>query len=205
MNELAQRTRELFPLLCSIALLAIPTIGQTENTTSLKGEIIKCPYMPPHLTKIPTCGGERVTCMGTDGHDLIWGTDVDDVIYGDAGNDVIQADAGDDIVCGGEGDDAIHGARGNDTIYGDEGTDWLFGARGADTLYGGPGDLDVLWGGPSYDKLDGGPGDRDFCLQQREMAEVNDKTCEVIYPPLGYLHDQNVEIPPGVVERLKFE
>lgn len=168
------------------------------------GAMIACPYIPDDLAKVPLCDGKPATCVGTDGHDLIWGTDSTDVIVAGAGNDVIQGDAGDDTICGGKGDDAIHGARGDDTIFGEEGTDWVFGAVDNDVLWGGPGDFDVLWGGPGHDKIDGGPGDYDVCLKQREGAEVNIESCETIYPPTGYRHDEEHELGTGVIgPRLK--
>jgi Ca2+-binding RTX toxin-like protein len=163
------------------------------------GAIIVCPYLPQELIEIPLCNGLEATCVGTDGHDIIWGTDVSDVIYTGAGNDIVQADDGADTVCGGPGNDALHGARGSDELFGDEGSDWLFGARGNDTLWGGPGDFDVLWGGPGEDRLDGGPGVGDACLTQRDRGIANEDTCEAIYPPVGYKHGEQNELGPGIV------
>jgi hypothetical protein len=161
--------------------------------------VIKCPFLPPDLSKVPLCHGEKATCVGTDGHDLILGSDKNDVIVAGPGNDVVHGDAGDDILCGGPGNDSLFGARGADIIYGGPGDDWLFGAPDPDELYGGPGDFDVLWDGPGYGKLDGGPGNHDVCMLQREMAEVIEGTCETIYPPPGYLHDEEPE--PGVLKK----
>ena len=160
--------------------------------------VIKCPYFPAGLTEVPTCHGKKATCVGTDGHDLILGSDEADVIVAGSGNDAVHGDAGDDIICGGPGNDSLFGARGADVIYGDEGDDWLFGAPEPDELYGGPGDFDVLWEGPGYGKLDGGPGTHDVCMLQRELAEVNAESCETIYPPPGYLHDEDPA--PGLLK-----
>jgi Ca2+-binding RTX toxin-like protein len=161
--------------------------------------VIKCPYLPPGLSEVPLCHGKKATCVGTDGHDLILGSDKHDVIVAGPGNDVVHGDAADDILCGGPGNDSLFGARGADIIYGGPGDDWLFGAPDPDELYGGPGDFDVLWDGPGYGKLDGGPGNYDVCMLQREMAEVIEGTCETIYPPPGYLHDDEPE--PGVLKK----
>ena len=161
--------------------------------------VIKCPYLPPGLGEVPTCHGKKATCVGTAGHDLILGSDQSDVIVAGGGNDAVHGDAGDDILCGGQGNDSLFGARGADIIYGGPGDDWLFGAPDPDELYGGPGDFDILWEGPGFGKVDGGPGDYDVCMLQREMAEVNEDTCETIYPPPGYLHDD--EPDPGVLKR----
>ncbi len=165
--------------------------------------VVKCPYLDPTLSKsrIPTCDGVAATCMGTDGHDLIIGGNGDDVIVGLAGNDVIHGDEGRDLICGGPGNDAIHGAKGDDRLFGGEGNDNLFGARGDDQLFGGPGDFDVLWGGPGYDRLDGGPGAHDLCMLQRQLGEVVATTCGTVYPPPGYVHDE--EPDPGILKALE--
>ena len=84
-------------------------------------------------------------------------------------------------------------------MLGEEGTDWLFGAPGPDRLYGGPGDYDILWGGPGVDYLDGGPGDFDVCMLQREMGEYDKEGCDTIYPPPGYVHDEDPEA--GLLKR----
>jgi Ca2+-binding RTX toxin-like protein len=186
--------------LVALVGIAIPAIAD-EPIVILggSGAIIHCPYLPAQLTTIPLCNDKQATCVGTDGHDIIWGTDGPDVIYAGAGNDVVQADAGDDTVCGGPGNDSIHGARGNDVIFGDEGTDWLFGASGNDSLWGGDGDFDVLWGGPNDDFLDGGPGTKDVCLGQRDINVSNPETCEAIHPPKGYTHGSAEELGPGII------
>lgn len=183
-----------------VVALPISPLVLADSATGLSGVVIKCPYVPPGLAEIPTCQGLRATCVGTEGSDLIWGTEDDDVIVGGGGDDVIHGDAGDDTICGGPGNDVIHGARGEDALFGEEGSDVLFGARDEDVLFGGPGDHDVLWGGPGLDNLDGGDGVGDLCLQQRDLAEVNVESCEVIYPPIGFDHDREVEIPPGIVD-----
>ncbi len=161
--------------------------------------VIKCPYLPPDLTPAttPLCDGVFPTCIGTEGPDLILGTDKHDVIAGRGGNDTIHGDAGDDTICGGSGNDSILGARGADTIFGEEGDDFLFGAPGGDKLDGGPGDYDVLWGGPGYDNLNGGPGKFDVCMLQREMGDYDAEGCNTVYPPPGYVHDE--EPDPGVL------
>jgi Ca2+-binding RTX toxin-like protein len=171
------------------------------ETTSLGGEgaVVVCPYLPEGMTDVPLCDGLPATCVGTDGHDVIWGTDGTDVIIAGAGHDVIQADAGDDTVCGGDGNDAIHGARGDDKLFGGDGSDWVFGAKDNDSLWGEDGDFDVLWGGPGVDSLDGGPGEYDVCLTQRDGGEVNLESCETIYPPIGYKHDQEHELGTGII------
>ena len=159
--------------------------------------VIKCPYLPAGLKEIPLCGGRPATCVGTIGADLILGTDEPDVIVAGHGNDVVHGDAGDDVICGGPGNDSLMGARGLDRLFGDEGDDWLFGAPGDDELDGGEGDHDVLWGGPGFDKLDGGPGAFDVCLLQRELGEFVVDGCNTVYPPPGYVHDE--EPDPGVL------
>ncbi len=159
--------------------------------------VIKCPYVPEGLQSIPTCGGKLATCIGTDGHDLILGSEEDDVIAALGGRNVVHGDAGNDTICGGPEGDSLFGARGDDTIYGEGGSDWLFGAPGADKLRGGEGDFDVLWGGPGFDDLDGGPGDNDVCLLQREMGAYTDE-CNTVYPPPGYVHEQEPE--PGILK-----
>ena len=161
--------------------------------------VIKCPYIPENLKSIPECGGKVATCVGTSGNDLILGSEEKDVIASLAGNDVVHGDAEDDIICGGPGTDSLFGARGHDVIYGGPGDDWLFGAKEDDKLYGGPGDYDVLWGGPGVDMLDGGPGNFDVCMLQRDMGEFNEKGCNTVYPPPGYVHDE--EPSPGVLKK----
>ena len=161
--------------------------------------VIKCPYLPEGMKDVPLCGGQRATCVGTAGADLILGTEDDDVIVAGPGNDVVHGDAADDIICGGPGNDSLMGARGVDRLFGGPGNDWLFGAPGGDELNGGPGDYDVLWGGPGFDKLNGGPGDFDVCLLQREMGDFDAEGCNTVYPPPGYVHDE--EPDPGVLRK----
>lgn len=161
--------------------------------------VIKCPYLPAGLTEIPVCGGRPATCVGTDGPDLILGTEDDDVVVAGAGNDVVHGDAEDDVICGGPGNDSLMGARGHDRLFAGPGDDWLFGAPGDDELDGGEGDHDVLWGGPGFDKLNGGPGDFDVCMLQREMGDYDAEGCNTVYPPPGYVHDE--EPDPGVLRR----
>jgi hypothetical protein len=162
--------------------------------------VIKCPYLPPGLSEVPLCHGEKATCVGTNGHDLILGSDKNDVIVAGPGNDVVHGDAADDILCGGPGNDSLMGARGVDRLFGGPGNDWLFGAPGDDELNGGEGDYDVLWGGPGYDNLDGGPGAYDVCLLQREMGDFDAEGCNTVYPPPGYEHDDEPE--PGLLKQL---
>jgi len=185
----------------ALAATLIPAAVVAETTAALGGDgaIIICPYLPDDLAEVPLCNGKAATCVGTDGHDIIWGTDGSDVIYTGAGNDIVQADEGDDTVCGGPGNDAIHGARGDDELFGEDGSDWLFGARGNDTLWGGAGDFDVLWGGPGVDELDGGPGTQDACLTQRDRGVANEATCEAIHPPPDYQHGAQEELGPGII------
>lgn len=161
--------------------------------------VIKCPYLPAGMADVPVCGGLPATCVGTSGADLILGTDEGDVIVAGDGNDVVHGDAEDDTICGGPGNDSLMGARGEDRLFGGPGNDWLFGAPGGDELNGGEGDHDVLWGGPGFDKLDGGPGAYDVCLLQREMGDFDAEGCNTVYPPPGYVHDE--EPDPGVLRK----
>lgn len=161
--------------------------------------VIKCPFLPDGLVDPPLCGGSPATCVGTAGADLILGTDKNDVIAAGDGNDVVHGDAADDTICGGAGNDSLMGARGFDRLFGGPGDDWLFGAPGNDELDGGEGDYDVLWGGPGFDNLNGGPGRYDVCLLQREMGDYDAEGCNTVYPPPGYVHDQ--EPDPGVLRQ----
>jgi Ca2+-binding RTX toxin-like protein len=161
--------------------------------------VIKCPYIPEGLGEIPVCGGQPATCVGTEGRDLILGTEEDDVIVAGGGNDVVHGDAEDDIVCGGPGNDSLMGARGADRLFGGPGNDWLFGAKGNDELNGGEGDNDVLWGGPGVDNLNGGPGAYDVCMLQRDMGAYDADGCNTVYPPPGYVHDE--EPDPGILRK----
>ncbi len=180
--------------LSSVALAAGPDTGKFAGYRP-SHTVIKCPFIPPGV-RPPTCNGRKATCVGTDGDDLILGSDKDDVIVALAGNDVVHGDQGNDTICGGPGNDSLFGAKGKDTILGDEGDDFIFGALEDDDLRGGPG-YDVLWGGPGMDKLSGGEGDHDVCMLQREMGKA-DASCETIYPPPGYVHDD--EPAPGILK-----
>ena len=159
---------------------------------------IQCPHLPAGLDKIPTCRDKQATCVGTRGNDVILGTDGDDVIIAGPGNDVVHADQGNDIICGGPGNDALMGAAGEDRMFGGPGDDRMFGGKDPDEMNGGPGDFDVLWGGPGLDNMDGGHGSHDVCMLQREMADINPDGCNTIYPPPGYLHEQ--EPDPGLLK-----
>jgi len=161
--------------------------------------VIKCPYIPEGMKKIPLCGGRPATCIGTPQADLILGSEANDIIVAGGGNDVVHGDAGDDTVCGGAGNDSVLGARGHDHLIGGAGDDWLFGAPGNDILRGNEGDHDVLWGGPGFDNLDGGPGNFDICMLQREMGDYDREGCNTVYPPPGYEHDQ--EPDPGLLRQ----
>jgi hypothetical protein len=184
-------------MLCTGALASGPDPAQFADFHP-SHTVIKCPFIPAGVTP-PTCNGLPATCVGTDGDDLILGSEVTDVIVALAGNDVVHGDVGTDTICGGPGNDSLFGAKDSDTMLGEEGDDWLFGAPGDDDLQGGPGN-DVLWGGPGQDKLVGGGGDRDVCMLQREMGTA-DASCETIYPPPGYVHDQEPEA--GLLKRGK--
>ncbi len=177
---------------------SIPAQGDSGSSGTM-GFVIQCPHLPPGLEPIPTCQGRPATCVGTEGNDVLWGTEDDDVILGLGGNDAIQADADDDIVCAGPGNDTVHGGPGNDSIYGEGGDDVLFGAKGKDSLYGDHG-RDVLWGGPELDSLDGGPGEPDACLGQKDEAQVNEESCEFIYPPPGFSHEKQHSFGPGIIK-----
>ena len=182
-----------------VCVLLLPLLSVDAFASDRAGVIIVCPYIPDGLSEVPICDGKQATCVGTVGHDIIWGTDSSDVIVAGPGNDVVQSDAGDDTVCAGSGNDSIHGARGRDTLFGEDGDDSIFGAVDDDVLSGGRGDFDVLWGGPGHDDLDGGPGNNDVCLSQRDGAEIDLNSCEAIYPPIGYQHNAEHELGPGII------
>jgi hypothetical protein len=183
-----------FYALTACALAAGPDPGKFADYHPVH-TVIKCPFLPPGVTP-PTCDGQQATCVGTEGDDLILGSEGPDVVIALAGNDVVHGDQDDDTICGGPGNDSLFGARGKDTMLGEEGDDWLFGAPDDDDLQGGPG-YDVIWAGPGADKVSGGEGDRDVCMLQREMGTADD-TCETIYPPPGYVHDD--EPAPGILK-----
>jgi Ca2+-binding RTX toxin-like protein len=106
-----------------------------------------------------TCGGKKVTIVGTAGNDHIVGKKASDVIYGGGGDDVISGGPnGNDTICGGPGNDTILGGRGYDSLFGEEGNDNLQGETGSDMLDGGSGD-DRLSGSKGGDNLYGGAGD----------------------------------------------
>lgn len=106
-----------------------------------------------------TCGGKKVTIIGTPGPDHIVGKKASDVIYGGGGDDVITGGAnGNDTICGGPGDDTIKGGRGYDSLYGEGGDDNLDGETGSDMLDGGSGD-DELAGEKGADNEHGGAGE----------------------------------------------
>jgi len=125
-------------LICACGLLLAPLAGQAAAMT---------------------CGGKKVTIMGTAGNDTLVGKGASDVIYGGGGDDRIDGGRnGNDTICGGPGDDTLHGARGFDALYGEEGDDQLFGETGSDMLDGGSGD-DKLSGFKGADNLHGGGGE----------------------------------------------
>ena len=124
-------------LACACGLLLIPLAG---NAAAL------------------SCGGKKVTIMGTAGNDRIVGKKASDVIYGGGGDDTITGGPnGNDTICGGPGNDSIHAGRGFDALYGEEGEDRLLGETGSDMADGGAGD-DTINGSKGADGLHGGPG-----------------------------------------------
>ncbi len=128
-------------LVCAAGLLALPLAGSAAAMT---------------------CGGKKVTIMGTPGNDVIVGKGASDVIYGGGGDDKIYGGRnGNDTICGGPGDDTIYGGRGFDSLYGEGGNDKLLGETGSDMLDGGSGD-DTLLGSKGGDTLHGGAGDDDL-------------------------------------------
>ncbi len=105
-----------------------------------------------------TCGGHRVTILGTPGPDRIVGRRASDVIAGLGGDDVIlDGPNGNDIICGDGGRDRLHAGHGNDRLYGGSGRDVAIGGQGNDRLSGGGGD-DLLLGGSGNDLISGGAG-----------------------------------------------
>ncbi|HEY0317564.1 MAG TPA: calcium-binding protein [Solirubrobacterales bacterium] len=131
----------LAALFCAVGLLLVPLAGKAAAMT---------------------CGGKKVTIMGTSGNDVIVGKKASDVIYGGGGNDTISGGPnGNDTICGGPGDDTIHAGRGFDSLYGGGGDDKLFGETGSDMLDGGDGN-DALSGSKGADNLHGGGGDDDL-------------------------------------------
>ena len=159
----------LATLICACALLAVPLAGSAAALT---------------------CGGKKVTIMGTPGNDRIVGKGASDVIYGGGGDDRIDGGRnGNDTICGGPGDDRIQGGRGFDGLYGDEGDDDLFGETGSDMLEGGSGDdklsgfkgADKLYGNGGEDQLNGAKGpdtldggaDNDYVDGQQGSDEID--------------------------------
>ena len=86
-----------------------------------------------------SCGGRKVTLLGTSGRDRLVGTPRRDVIAAGAGNDTINARGGDDMICGGPGSDSVKAGAGADRVLGGAGPDRLHGGPGRDRLHGGPG------------------------------------------------------------------
>ncbi len=111
---------------------------------------------PVAATAAISCGGERVTILGTSGDDILTGTAGRDVIHGRGGNDVIRGLGGNDLICGGTGNDRIRGGGGSDDLRGEDGADTIYGDGGRDTLRGGAG-RDYMVGGKGADTLLGGP------------------------------------------------
>lgn len=117
----------------------------------------------PAEAAAPTCGGKRVTILGTGGDDVLRGTSGADVIDGRGGADVINGLGGDDVICGGYGADDLRGQAGNDRVYGGLDGYYFDGAetwwRFGDTLRGGPGNDTLV---PGFDARNGtgmGPAD----------------------------------------------
>jgi hypothetical protein len=111
----------------------------------------------PRTKRHRTCGGKRVTLLGTGKRDVIRGTKRRDVIDARGGNDVVKGLKGRDVICGGPGRDRLIGGAGRDLLLGARGNDRESGGPGGDKLYGGGG-RDRLSGGPGRDLLSGGPG-----------------------------------------------
>ena len=90
---------------------------------------------PPPLT----CGGQRLTIVGSAGPDEIIGTANRDVIGALGGNDKVSGLAGKDLICGGAGKDTLKGGGSKDKLLGQKGADTLKGGGGNDTCKGGKG------------------------------------------------------------------
>jgi hypothetical protein len=86
-----------------------------------------------------TCGGKKVTLLGTAGNDTLYGTEGPDVIYGGDGADKIYGRGGNDLICGGSGNDTLYGEGGADKLYGQTENDVLDGGSGSDLCDGGTG------------------------------------------------------------------
>jgi Ca2+-binding RTX toxin-like protein len=127
----------------SIALLAIPAIGNTASAGT------------------PKCEGKRATIVGTNRGEKIVGTRRADVIVAKGGNDKILGRGGADRICGGGGKDIIIGDGGNDRLRGNGGNDVIRGGGGSDRLFGDTG-RDQLYGAGGGDVLKGGSGNDDI-------------------------------------------
>ena len=125
-----------------------------------------------------TCGGNRVTVLGTTAADTITGTTGRDVIYGSLGNDTITGLGGSDVLCGGRGHDSLNGGGGNDRLFGQIGDDILTGGAGNDQLAGSYGE-DILLGGGGDDRLDGGHA-TDECDGGSHVTRDTALNCEVV-------------------------
>jgi Ca2+-binding RTX toxin-like protein len=93
---------------------------------------------PPPGTTL-TCGGQRVTQVGTTDPDRITGTAAADVISTLGGNDTVSPLGANDVVCGGAGKDTLNGGNGKDSLLGQKGKDALKGGPGRDLCKGGKG------------------------------------------------------------------
>ena len=130
----------------------------------------------PSAGAAKSCGGKKVTKMGTPGDDRIKGTNGPDVVEAGEGHDTIRGRGGNDFICTGDGDDTVNGGPGNDRIFGEDGNDSIDGDAGNEFISGGPekdflnedlGDGRVVGGEGDdeimgYDGIDtgiGGPGD----------------------------------------------
>jgi Ca2+-binding RTX toxin-like protein len=146
----------------------------------------------------PTCFGQPVTMMGTEGPDeLIGRSDVRDVIYGAGGDDYVSggdfygAGAAPDLLCGGPGNDHLEGSPGNDKLNGGDGNDEVDGGNGADVEQGNAGDDtvgqgsfadadaadDISRGGIGNDTLYGGWG-RDKLYGEAGNDTIYDSECD---------------------------
>lgn len=82
----------------------------------------------------PSCGGHKVTIVGTMTADKLVGTRHQDVIAGLGGGDTVTGLGKGDIICGGPGNDHLTGGQGNDRLLGGPGHDTLRGGPGRDTI-----------------------------------------------------------------------
>ena len=125
--------------------------------------LLAVPPLAGQALAAKTCGGKKVTIMGTPGDDTIVGKGASDVIFGAGGDDtIIGGRNGNDTICGGPGNDVLKGGKGYDSLYGEGGDDTLYGETGSDMLDGGGGD-DKLYGEKGSDTEHGGQGD-DFVI-----------------------------------------